>query len=133
MFADALVDALVVAAQDDDVLLEGELIGYALGEDFSVGGHVDDFVVVALCLELAYAVEHGLHHHDHAGISAIGVVVYGLAAAEAVFAEVVYVYLCQALLDGPAGDGVTERAVQKLWNHGYDVNSEHSGRFVMQK
>ena len=35
VFADALVDALVVAAQNDDVLLEGELVGYALGEDFS--------------------------------------------------------------------------------------------------
>ena len=106
MLPDTLVDALVVAAEDDNVLLEGKLVGYSLGEGFPVRSHVYDLIVMPFGLEVIDAVENRLHHHHHSGVSAVGVVVHGLAAPKAVFAEVMYMDLHQALFHGPSGDGI---------------------------
>ena len=95
-----------MAAEDDDVLFEGKLVGDALGEDLSVRGHVDDFVVMAFRGEFLDIAENRFHHHHHAGVSAVGIVVHGEAGAQAVFAQVVHVDFGQAFLDGAAGDGV---------------------------
>ena len=102
VLADTFVDAFVVAAEEDEVLLEGKLVGDGLGEGLTVGGEVDDLVVGALGGELLYHFEDGLHHHDHAGIAAIAVVVDRLAGAETVFADVVDADVDEAFLDGAA-------------------------------
>ena len=123
MFADALVDAFVVAAQDDDVLLEGKLVGDALVQDLAVRGHVDDLVVVPLGLQFLDHPEHGLHHHHHAGVAAVAVVVHGQARPEAVFAEVVDMDFHQAFLDGPARDGMAQRALEEFRYDGEDIDA----------
>ena len=112
-----------MAAEDDDVLLEGKLVGHALVKDLSIRGHVDDFVVMALRGELLDVVEHRFHHHHHAGVSAVRIVVHCEARPQAVFPQIVHVDLYQSLLDGAAGNGVAERAVQQLRHHGEDVYS----------
>jgi hypothetical protein len=50
VLAYALVYALVVAADDDQVLVQGEAVGQALVEALAVGRHVDDGLVSALAL-----------------------------------------------------------------------------------
>ena len=51
MVANTLVDAFVVACEDDEVALEGEFVGDVLVESFAVGRGEDDLIVVALGLQ----------------------------------------------------------------------------------
>ena len=129
MLSDALVDALVMTAQDDDVFFEGKLIGDALVQDLAVGGHVDDLVVVAFGLEFLDHLEDGLHHHHHAGVAAVAVVIHRQARSEAVLAEVMDMDFHQAFLDGPARDGVTQRTLQKFRYDGENVDAHGVFRF----
>ena len=125
-----------MAAEDDDVLLEGEFVGDALVQDLAVGGHVDDLVVVSLGFQLLDHPEDRLHHHDHPGVSAVAVVIDVLARADAVFAEMMDVDFDQAFLDGAADDGVRQRALQKLRNYGQDIDSHGRSyilNYVLQK
>ena len=110
-----------MAAEDDEVLLEGKLVGYALGKDFPVRGHVNDLVVRALGLQIPDAVEHRFHHHHHAGVSAVGIVVHRLAAPQSVLPQIMDVNLCKALFDGPGRNGKTQRTFQQFRNHADDV------------
>ena len=123
VFADALVDAFVMAAEDDDVLLEGQFVGDALVQDLAVGGHVDDLVVLPFGAQFLDHPEHRFHHHDHAGVTAVAVVVHGQARPQAVLAEVVDMDFHQAFLDGPAGNGMAQRAFEQLRNHGEDIDA----------
>ena len=123
MLPDAFVDALVVAAEDNEVPFEGKFVGNALGEDFPVRGHVDDLIVGALGLQFPDTVVNGLYHHHHAGVPAVGVVVHGLARPQAVAAKVVYLNLHQAFFDGPPGNGMAQGAFQQLRNNADDVYS----------
>ena len=132
VLADALVDSLVVAAQDDDVLLEGQFVGHPLVQDFAVGGHVNDFVVIPFGTELLDHPEYRLHHHDHAGVAAVTVVVHGEARPQAVLAEVVDMDFHQAFLDGPAGNGMAQRTFEQLRNHGEDIDAHGFSLSCMQ-
>ena len=123
VFADAFVNALVMAAQDDDILLEGQLVGYSLVQDLPVRSHIDDFVVVPFRPQFLDHPEHRLHHHDHAGVAAIAIVIHGEARPEAVLAEVVDVDFHQAFFDGPARNGMTERAFEQLRDDGKDIDA----------
>ena len=76
MFADTFVDAFVVTAEDDDVLLHRELVAQRLVEHLAVRAHVDDFVVVALAFQVADAVVDRLDHHHHARAGGKSVVVH---------------------------------------------------------
>ena len=49
--AHALVDAFVVAAENDEVFLQTHVIGHFLVETLTVGRDVDDIIVVALGLQ----------------------------------------------------------------------------------
>ena len=129
MLADAVVDTLVVTAENHQVFLAGELIGEGLRQLFAVGRGEDDLVVRALGLELFHQVENRFDHHDHAGIAAETVVVGLAVAALAVIADVVDVDFDQALVLGPFHDGVVQRAFQKLRNDGQDIYSHTDGKF----
>ena len=114
MLPDTVVYSLVVTAEDDEVLFEGQFVGYALIEHFAVGGHVNDLVVFPLGLELGYHPENRFHHHHHTGIAAIAVVVHALPRPEAVFADVVHMDFDVSLLLGSLDYGMVERAVKQL-------------------
>ena len=126
------IDALVVAAEQDQVLLEGELVGDGLGEVFAVGGEVDDLVVVALGAQLLDHVVDRLDAHDHAGVAAVAVVIHVLAGADAVFAEVVDPDVHEAFLDGAARDGVGEGTLQEFGHDGEYIDS-HIARYLSRK
>ena len=123
VLADALVDSLVMAAQDDDVLFEGQFVGDTLVQDLAIGGHVDDLVVLPFGAQFLDHPEHRFHHHDHAGVAAVAVVVHGEARPQAVLAEVVDMDLHQAFLDGPAGNRMAQRTFQQFRNHGEDIDA----------
>ena len=123
MFADALVYPFVVAAQYDNVLLEGQFVGDALVQDLAVRGHVDDLVVIPFGFQFLDHPEHGFHHHHHAGVAAVAVVVHGQARSEAVFAKVMDMDFHQAFLDGPTRDGMAQRTLEELRNDGEDIDA----------
>ena len=89
VFADAVVDPLVVAAEDDDVFERREAVGLALVVAYAVGRGVDDLVVGAFGLQFLDQFEDGLGLHHHARLAAEGVVVGGLAAVVGVVVQVV--------------------------------------------
>ncbi len=123
MFADAVVHAFVVSAQDHDILLAGELIGHLLGERLAVGRGEDDLVVASLGLEVLHQVEHGLDHHHHPGVAAEAVVVHLAVASFAVFTDVVDMDFHEPFVAGALDDGVAQRTLEQLRNNGQDIDS----------
>ena len=98
MVAHALVDALVVAAEDYDVALHREVVSHVLVELFAVGRREYHLVVVALCLQLRYAAVYRLALHHHAGKTTVRIVVYAAPFVSGVVAQVVQMNLCETLL-----------------------------------
>ena len=123
MVAYALVDALVVACQDDEVALHRQFVGHVLVEAFAVGRCEDDLVVVALLLQCRDAAVNGLALHDHACRTAVGIVVDAAPLVERVVTEVVEADFCQSFLFGPCQDGLVDEAFQHLGQYGDDVYS----------
>lgn len=121
MLPDAMVDPFVVPTEDDEVLLQGELVGDGLGKRLSVGRHVDDFVIFPFFLELLHHLLDGLYHHHHPGVPAVAVVIYRRPRAEAVFPDVVDVYLYKSFLPCTADNRVSQRAFEQLRNYSEDV------------
>ena len=116
--ADALVDALVVAAEDDDVVQQAEGVGHWLREELAVGSGEDDFVVVTLGFQRGDAGVDGLYLHDHSGLAAEGVVVDLAVLVGGVVAQVVDVNLGQALLPGAPEDGAAQGALEHFGHDG---------------
>ena len=114
MFPDAVVDSFVMAAEDNDIALEGEFVGNALVEGLSVRSHKDKLVVIPLGLEFLYHSEDGLDHHHHSGITAVTVVIDVLSRADSVFAGIVDMNLDQSLLFGAFDYRMVQRTLQKL-------------------
>ena len=129
MLAYAVVYALVVAAEQNQIPLERELVGYALSKDLSVRGEVYNLVVVALRLQLFDHTVNRLDHKDHSGIPAVTVVVHLEARTLAVFAQVVDLYFYYSLLPRPSHDGMAQRAFQQLRHYGNYVYSHLRFRF----
>ena len=75
MLTDTEVDALVVTAENDDILECREAICLVLIVADAIGRGEDNLVVVALALELLDAAEYGLNLHHHARLATEWVVV----------------------------------------------------------
>ena len=131
MLPDAVVYALVVAAEYDDVLLQGELVGDGLVEPLPVRRHIYDLVVVALSLQLFEHTEDRLYGQHHTRVRAEAIVVHILALSKPVFAQIVYINFHQAFLSGPAYNGVREGTVEQLWNNRKYVNSHNSTKVTI--
>ena len=91
MLAYAIVHALVMPAQDNEILHERQLVGDGLVEDFAIGRGENHLVILALAFELLYASVHWLDLHHHAGLSAKWVVIDLAMLAQRPVAQVVYV------------------------------------------
>ena len=126
VFADAVVDALVVAAEDDDVVERREPVGFVLVVADAVGRGVDDLVVVPLGLEFLDQFEDRFALEDHARFAAEGVVVGGLAAVVGVVVEVMDDDLDQPLLLRAVQDGFVERGGQQFGDDCQDVDAHVS-------
>ena len=82
-----MVDAFVVAAEEDEVWGGGELSGEGLFEEFSLGGEEDDLGLGLA--ELADGGEDWFRFHEHSGAAAAEVVVCFFMFSGGPLAEVV--------------------------------------------
>ena len=118
-----MVHSFVVAAQDHQVLLDGQLVGHGLRKGLSVGRSEDDLVVVTLRLEFFHQLEDGFDHHHHAGVAAETVVVDLTPASFAIFADVVDKDFHEPLVTGPFHDRIAKRTLEQLRNDGQNIDS----------
>lgn len=125
--ADALIHALVVSAEDNDVVEHGEGVCHGLRELLSVGRCEDDLVVVSLLLERGDDAVDGFDLHDHAGTSAEGIVVDASRFLDGVFSQVVDADVHDALVDGSLDDGVAEGTLEQFGNDADDVDAHGRG------
>jgi hypothetical protein len=135
--ADALVDAFVAAADEDDAVELAEPAGDGLGEALALRGEQDDGL--AGCggvgeaigfggdAERLEALEDGLGLEDHAFAAAEGAVVDGAMAIMGEGAEVVGVGLCLTLAECTLEDAVIEGATEELGKDSDDVEA-HKGK-----
>ncbi len=126
---DALVDALVAAAEQDDALGGGELVGDGLGIGASLGGEEDDggFGAAALGawgeLQGVEGVEDGAGLEDHAFATAEGAVVDGAVAVVGEGSEVVQVDAGGTGGEGSGEDAVAQEAFEEAGKDGEDVEA----------
>ena len=86
--------------QQNQVVLQGQLVGDPLVEALAVRGHVDNLVVGSFCLQGFYARYDGLNTHDHPRTAAVGVVVYLGVFPKSKGPEVVHMDGCHAFVHG---------------------------------
>lgn len=130
MVANPLVDALIVAAEKDDVSFQRQFVCDALGQNLAVGGHIDDFVIFPFCPQFLNHPENRLHHHHHPRVRPVVVVVNPLVRAETIFPDVVDAYLHNPFLSRASHNRVAQRAVKELRDDGKYVNSHIFSTFL---
>ena len=124
--ADALVDALVAAAAQDQPGLGGQPLGDPVVEAAAVGGEEHD-PGRALGLQVVQGVEPGPGEHDHAGAAAEGGVVDAAVAVAGPVAQVVQADLDQAPLPRLAEQAGGQGRGEEPGEDGDDVD-EHGLR-----
>ena len=131
MFADAIVDALVVSAEDDEILLQAHLVGDVLVEAFAIGRDVDHVIVVALGLQGRDAAVDGLALHHHTGKAAIGIVVHASPFVACIVAQVVQMNLCQSLLLCPRQNRLVDKPFEHLGQYSDNIYSHHIAKLLI--
>ena len=118
---DAVVDALVVAAEEDQTWHGGEAMGIGLAKAFALWGHKND--VGLGCADGVKGFKDGLGPQDHALTTAVRSVIDLAMTAEAVLAQVVSVEFQRTLLLCPAHDAGAERCGDELGEERDDVDA----------
>ena len=131
MLTDALVDALVVAAENDEVLLQAHLVRDALIEGLPIGRGIDHLIVVALALEVGDSAVDRLDLQDHPCLPPEGIVIDTAPLIRSVVTDIVDMKLEEALLLGTADDGVLERALEELGHDGEDIYSHVGNTYLI--
>jgi hypothetical protein len=136
VLGDALVDALVAAADEDDAVAGGEAAGVGLGELAALGREQDDAGGGGAGGsggdgEGFEALEDGLGLEDHAFAAAEGAVVDGAVTVVGEAAEVVDIDLGDAGAEGARDDAVAQDAgagggAEEFGEDGEEVE-EHKG------
>ena len=118
---DPFIDALVMPADQEHVLLHRELVGDRLVQCLTVRGEVDDLVKGIVPAQFPDGCGQRLRHHDHARASAELVIIHLTVFIDGPFAKVMHVNLKQPLVFGPLEYGVVERAVQQFRQDGKNM------------
>lgn len=124
VFDDAVVDAFVVAGDEDEVVGGGEVLGGGLAEALSGWAGDDD---AATGGEGFDGGEEGFGFEDHAGAATGGGVIDLAVFAEAVVAEVVDVEVERALLLGAAHHAEAQGDADEIGEEGDDVDAHGVG------
>ena len=114
MFADAVVDALVVTAQDDQVSACGQAVAHTLVQHLPVRRGVDHLVVLPLRGQVRDSPVQRFRLDDHAGVASEAVIVYLLVVALAVVMQVDNMNLHESLFPGPSYNRMVERTFQQF-------------------
>ena len=123
VLTNAVVDALVVSTENNEVALHREAVGHGLVELFTVGRGENHFVIVAFGLERCDAVVDGLALHHHSRKAAIGIVVDAAMFVGGVVTQVVHMNFDQSFFLRSRQDGGVEEAVEHFGNYGDDVDA----------
>ena len=121
MFSYSVVNAFVVSADDDDILLEAEFVSHGLVELFAIRGCEYYLVIVAFGLEGCDASVERLALYEHASSSTEGVVVHTPVFVGSVVSEVVDMYFCQSFLLGSSEDGLFGEGLYEFGQDSDDV------------
>ena len=125
---EALVDALIVTADEDDVFIAvTELARLFLIENASAGGEKNGVYRRAdLVADGAPAVEQRVTLHDGAAAAPVGIVVHLILTVCGVVADLVAVYLDQALFLRAAEDALLHHRIDRRRKERHDVKSPRS-------
>ena len=121
VFPDAVVYALVVSTQDDNVFAQTQGVGHRLCELFSVGCGENNLVVVPFGSQFRDASVYRFALHHHTGKAAERVIVHSAPLVGGVVAQVVEVYLHQSLALCPSKYTLIEKTFNEFGQDGYDV------------
>ena len=123
VFADAVVDAFVVAANDDDILLQAQVVRHRLVELLAVGGSEYHLVIMSLSLQRRDTRIQRLTLYHHTGLAAVGIVIDAAPFVGGIVAQIMDVYLCQALTLGTSQNACRDKALKHLRQYGYNIYS----------
>ena len=125
---DALVHALVMAADEQDAVLVGELLGHRLAKRLARGGEEDGVRRVIGASKLIEGLKERLALHEHALAAAVGRVVNRTMPVMGPVAQVMGRKLKVARLAGPAHDGQGHDGLEHLGKdaEGLDTNGHGS-------
>ena len=123
MLANAIVNALVVAAEDNHVVEHRERVGHRLVELLAVGRSEDHLVVVALRFQCRDASVDGLALHHHSRRAAERVVVHTAVLVGGVVAQIVQMYFHQSFLLCACKDRGVDKPVEHFGQHCDNVYS----------
>ena len=118
-----LVNALVVAADQDQVVQLAQADGIRLGEGMAAGGHIDgvDRPSGLVAHRLPAAVD-GVRLHDGSPASPVGVVVHLVLLVGGVVPDLVGADMDEPPLLGPAQDTLGEHIPQGIGEQGENIN-----------
>ena len=123
MVAYALVDAFVVAGEDNQVARHRQVVGNVLVELLSVGTGEDYLIVFTFGFQSRDGTVDGFALHHHAGEAAVGVVVHTPPLVGTVVTEIVQMNLCQTFLLGTCQYRFMHESFQHLGQYGNNVYS----------
>ena len=119
---DALVDVLVMAAEERELLEPRETLGVGVARTAAARREEDDRGLRADRLD-GLEERRGLHHHARA--AAVGRVVHGAVLVVRVVAQVDELVAYQPAAAAARGDREAERALEELREDGDDADGEH--------
>ena len=93
MLTDAIVDTLIVAAEDDNILHQRESVGLVLIVCDAVGRGEDNLVVISFRLEFLDTAEHWLDLHHHTCLTTKWVVIDRTTLVVGIVSQIVDIYL----------------------------------------
>ena len=135
MFADAFVDAFVMATNEDDAVERGEFAGLGLVKFLSAGGEQDDATgLCSLRLDILDGGKDGFALEEHAGSAAVGLFIDGVVLVGGVIAELVQMDLGLSRALGTTHDRGVQGAAQDFGEEGDDVDAHGvKGRGVFDR
>ena len=123
MVTHTLINAFVVSAKDDQVLLERELVSDLLVEAFAVRSGEDNLVVMPLGCQFGNESVDRFDLQNHSRTEAERIIIDLAMFVEGVVTQVVDINLAQAFVLGTLHDGVIERRIKEFGTTSYDIYS----------
>ena len=121
---EALVDTLVVAADQDQIVHLAQPNGIGLGEGLAAGGHIDSMHRTAgLVADRFPAAVQRIRGHYRASPAAIGIVVHLILLIGSIIPDLVGLDADDAPVLGPAQNTLRQHIPQSLREKGHDINS----------
>ena len=110
VFPDTIVYALVVAADDYDILFQAQFVRHSLIKGLAIGSGKDNFIIMTLCLEGRNAGIQWLTLNEHTCSASIGVVIYAAPFVSCIVTQVMDMYLGKSLLLGTSENTLIDKA-----------------------